>query len=451
MALAAFLFLWQLGSSSFFIDEAASMRLAALPLGDLLPRLRVAENSPGAYFALLHVWTNGFDSRAEWVARLPSALAAIALVLATWRLALLVAGERAAAIAALLVAVSPLVLQYAQQARTYTIAMLVVVVAATAAIEAARRKSWKWAVAGALACVLAISLQYATLAIVAVLCVWFATRRELEVRMRVLFCALPALAFAAWVPLALEQREHHPDADLGAFGTLSLDHAVRVIGAPVDVRYATEVGVVIAAGAAVFAAVIAYTLVRVRRGGEPELRLLLALVLVPLVALFGAAAIGVDILNSRYMTFGVPFLLIMVGAVLARAALPVAVAALGVVLAAAIIGNVRSHRPEGFYPDSRGVVATIDRGWRPGDVVLDEATFGVHYPLVYYAEERLPKGAPVLYVAEPAARIALSKRPRLWVVNAGSRVSLPAGYRSLGQRRFEGSVDITLALAEPRS
>jgi hypothetical protein len=201
----------------------------------------------------------------------------------------------------------------------------------------------------------------------------------------------------------------------------------------------------------VFVAVIAYTLVRVRREDEPEMRLMLALVLIPLVALFGAAAIGVDILNSRYMTFGVPFLLIIVGAALARAALPVAVAALGVLLIAAIVGDVRSHRPEGFYPDTRGVVDTIDRAWRPGDVVLDEGTLGVHFPLVYYAEERLQKGAPVFYVAQPEAGAVMARRPRLWVVHEGSTVSLPPGYRTVSQRRFEGSVDITLALAEPRS
>lgn len=448
-AIAAFLFLWQLGSSSFFLDEVSSIKLAGLPLSDLLPRLRVAENSPGGYFTLLHAWTNVVDSNAEWVVRLPSVLAGIALVAAVWWLARLVAGEGAAAVAALLVAVSPLVLQYAQQARTYTLAMLVLTLIAIAAIEANRRQSWRWAVAGAAGSVAALSLQYASLAVIAPLCLWFLSRRQLNLRMRVIFCALPALAWLAWLPLAWSQHKHHPHEDLGADGTLKFDHAVRVLGAPFDDRYTTSVGGLKVIAALMIVALVTAAAFRIKREAA-EMKLMLGLVLLPPIALFAAAIVGVQILNSRYMTFAVPFLLVIVGAVVARAALPVAVGIVSVLLAIAIVGDIGSHSKKGFYPDTRGVVAAIDHGWKRGDVLLDRGTLGVHFPLVYYAENRLPHGAPVFYVADPAARPVLATRPRLWVVQQGASAAPPDGYRTVSERHFPAAVDLTLALLEPR-
>ena len=78
-------------------------------------------------------WRSTHGSRCfgddEWVLRLPSAVAAIALVAAVWWLALPLGGRRAATIAALFCALSPLVLQYGQQARGYVFAMLLVTLA----------------------------------------------------------------------------------------------------------------------------------------------------------------------------------------------------------------------------------------------------------------------------------------------------------------------------------
>ena len=51
--------------------------------------------------------------------RLPSTLAALALVVVTYRLATLLLGRRAGLVAAALTAMSPLVLSYGQQVRAY--------------------------------------------------------------------------------------------------------------------------------------------------------------------------------------------------------------------------------------------------------------------------------------------------------------------------------------------
>ena len=451
-ALAAFLFLFQIGSSSFFIDETASMRVVAVPLDGLLEKLRVAENSPGGYFLLLDVWTAVAGSKGEWVARLPSALAGVALVVVVWRLGALVAGPRTGLVAALLTAVSPLVLQYAQQARPYAVTMLALAVAALAVVETRRRRSWAWLLTGAAACALALSFHYASLSVVAPVCAWVLLRSGLERRMRLAFCAIPAAAWLAWLPLALAQRADHPSAQLGGYGNLTVEHAVRVLGAPFDDRYSEEIGVLKWIAAAIVVAALAAA--ARRRSRAPELELMVAVSVVQVLALVAGALMSFEILNSRYMTFALPFMLVAVAAGLAHARALVALPLLGLLVAVAAVGVLGSHRRSGFYPDTRGVAAAIARDWRPGDVIVGQTTLGASFPLQWYVERRLPRGTTVLDATAPATRQALARRPRLWIVRLhpplpGSDPRTPPGYRRVALRRFPAIAELRLELATP--
>jgi mannosyltransferase len=451
-ALAAFLFLWQLGSSSFFIDETSSMRLAEGPLGDLLSRLRVAENSPAGYFAALHVWTSLLGSTSEWVARLPSVLAGLALVPAVWWLAETVDGRRAALVAALLTAISPLMLQYAQQARAYMPAMLALTLAATAAIRAARTGSVRWAVAGAAACALALSLHYVALVVVVPLCVWVLLRGELALRTRLVFCLIPGVVWLAWLPLALAQRADHPSAQLGSYGTFTAGHLVRVAAAPFGDRYTVHAGALKAAAAVAVAVAVVAVLLRSRAPERRELRLLIALVLVSGVVLCVGALAGIEILNSRYMTFAAPFMLVIVGSAVAHSPPALAVSILAVLVVTAAVYTAGSHRTDGYYPDTRGAVAAIDSGWRPGDVVLEQTTLGIQFPLAYYAGRELPAGTRVTPLTDPSAAALLENGSRVWIVREGSVPPAAGaaplnGYRRVSVRRLPSSSDLTLELA----
>ncbi len=114
-----------LGSKGFTSDEAVSVTLARLPwshFGDLIVD---RETNGSLYFTLLHVFTNG--NGGEWGAR---ALSLVAFVLATAIFVLLVQrlfGTRAAVVAGTLFALSPLHVEYAQTAREYLLALLLVV------------------------------------------------------------------------------------------------------------------------------------------------------------------------------------------------------------------------------------------------------------------------------------------------------------------------------------
>jgi uncharacterized membrane protein len=365
-------------------------------------------------------------------------------------LATLVEDRRAGLVAALLTAVSPMTLQYAQQARAYMPAMLALTFAAIAVLKAVRSRSRGWALAGAVACAVALSLHYVSLAVVAPLCVWMLLQRDAELRTRLIFCSLPALVWAAWLPLALRQREHHPDSQLGDYGTFTPGHLTRVVAAPFDDRYTTQVGLLkLAAAAAVVAAVV---LVALRSRERRELQLLLGIVVFSILALCVGALAGFEILNSRYMTFAAPFMLVILGSAIAHLRPPVALALLGVLLLTAAVYTIGSHRREGFYPDTRGVIAAIDSAWRPGDVVLEQTTLGVQFPLLYYAERGLPAGTRVVPLTDPAAAPLLDDGSRVWVVREeklapASDAAPPPGFRRVSMRRFEASAELTLELA----
>ena len=114
-----------LGGKGFTSDEAVSVTLARLPWSHFGNLIVHRETNGSLYFTLLHVFTNGDGG--EWGAR---ALSVVAFVLATSIFVLLVQrlfATRTAVIAGVLFALSPLHVEYAQTAREYLLALLLVV------------------------------------------------------------------------------------------------------------------------------------------------------------------------------------------------------------------------------------------------------------------------------------------------------------------------------------
>lgn len=153
MALAALLGLIALGRRSFWLDESVSVTLAKLDFGDLLHLLRTREGNMSLYHLLLSGWMQLGDS--EFVARGLSVLAVIATVPVIYLLARRLAGERAALVAGLLMAVNPMAVHYAQEARGYELCLLLVAVSGylfVRALEGSGRGAWiAFAVVAALA------------------------------------------------------------------------------------------------------------------------------------------------------------------------------------------------------------------------------------------------------------------------------------------------------------
>ena len=106
-----------LGLDSLWFDEAFSVRIAQLGLSDIVS-LAAKDVHPPLYYLLLHFWTTLFG-QTENAVRMLSVVFSILTVFFIYRIALTLFDLRIAICTALLTALSPLQVFYAQEARMY--------------------------------------------------------------------------------------------------------------------------------------------------------------------------------------------------------------------------------------------------------------------------------------------------------------------------------------------
>src|SRR5579859_8136343 len=343
-------FLWRLGSSSYFVDEVLSLQHALSPLGTATGLVSRTETTPWTFFWGLHVWLHLTGSQSEWVARLPSALAGVALVPAVYWRARAFADRPAALLTGALTALSPLVLTYAQQVRVYVFALLGLVLAvgltARAVFEAPHRV--RRLVLGGMAAVLALWLHYTAALVVVRLCVWLATRRELPRRFRAGFVGACLVGALIELPLFIHQDHYAPNGGIGATGALTGLNATRVLETPFDGRFIAPVNALRIIG--LLALAISVITLACARGRVRASRLLLALGITAPVVILILGAVGKDLVITRYTVVAAPMLLtaIAVAVSLLPRAAAAAVMALGAT--AAIWGVIVTQRRAGFDP-----------------------------------------------------------------------------------------------------
>lgn len=132
LALAAVLRLVGLGTESLWGDEILSVLASRGPWLDIVTE-RTTYNQP-FYFLLLHGWI-GLFGESEFALRFPSAVFGVATVFFTFVLTRHLLDTRIALGAALLVAVSPVMIWYSQEARFYALTTLLLVVSTYALIR----------------------------------------------------------------------------------------------------------------------------------------------------------------------------------------------------------------------------------------------------------------------------------------------------------------------------
>ena len=111
--------LFRLGGQSFWFDEAQTLFVARLPLGEIFQRAY----RPPLYHLLLHGWSALVSDAESWL-RLPSALCGAALVPLVYLLASRLYGRKVGLLAAFFAALSPTLLWYSQELRMYSLMTL---------------------------------------------------------------------------------------------------------------------------------------------------------------------------------------------------------------------------------------------------------------------------------------------------------------------------------------
>src|SRR5438105_3868752 len=144
-AVAAVFRLLHLGAKSLWLDEILSVSIARLDGPGFRNIVFSWEANMALYYALLRAWIHAGDS--EFMLRLPSALASVATVPLVYLIGRRLFSQRVGLIAALLLAMNLFAIRYAQEARSYSLYVLLVVLACWFFIRAADRPTmgnWAW-------------------------------------------------------------------------------------------------------------------------------------------------------------------------------------------------------------------------------------------------------------------------------------------------------------------
>jgi uncharacterized membrane protein len=155
-----------LGHQSYWYDEAHTVWLVHFSFGRMLSKLPSTETSPPLYFVLAWVWAHLFGY-GETALRSLSALAGVATVPVAYLAACQFFARRIALVAAALTASSPLLVWYSQEARAYSLMVLLTAVALLAFGHVRERPTRGWMALWSVAAILAMFTHYyAALAIV---------------------------------------------------------------------------------------------------------------------------------------------------------------------------------------------------------------------------------------------------------------------------------------------
>lgn len=462
LLLGALDFAWQLGSPSYFVDEVLSIQHASTPLSSLISAVHLSEFTPPTYFVFLHEWVGRTGSQAEWVTRLPSAVAGALLVGAIYWMARAFLDRRGAVAAALLCALSPVVLEYAQQVRVYVFAMLAVTLAVGATVRGVRTpvNRGRLLVFGAGAAIVALWLHYTAALVVVPLCLWVAAQRTLPRLARASLVGGCAVAAAILAPLFLHTYRYVPNGVLGKAASVTWTNVAHVAETPFSGRQSAGVDALTIVGAAVTVLSALLLLAIPRASSVSHRRLLVALASITPLALLLGAAVGKNVLIPRYSAVAAPFMITAIAAAVAMLPrLPAAALALAA-LVAACVGVAQSHSKRGFYPPTREAIQYIAAHEQPGQAMVSSGSLGVDVPLQYYGQRLRPR---LPFISRTQFPRALRSGGPLWITTWGTSKKYNdsaalkfaafmlrrVGYRPQQLRSFTTSGTLQVLLAVP--
>lgn len=344
--------------------------------GDAIDGARRESTPPGHF---LMAWLSAKLGDDTVTVRLPSLVAGVAAVPATYWLGRRAVGRPAALAGAAIVALSSTAIFYSDEARAYAVTALLVTVALAALLEACDRGGRRWWVVVWAASAGAIYCHYTAALPLAAAFAWFLWARRDRLRPLLATAAAVGIAYLPWVP------SFGTDSLLGG-DYLSAESVVRFTarllpGHPYvplpelpGTPWAALLGVSVAAG-------LAFLVARARRGEaprrpSPELVLLLAAVALTPAGLLLYSLLGTDIYQPRYLLVVLAPLALLLGALLTappgRLGIATAAAALVAVGAG---GASTAFDPDDRRPAYRQAAEHVEERLRPGDGLAEVPLF----------------------------------------------------------------------------
>jgi mannosyltransferase len=205
IAVAAALRFGTLDGQSFWFDESVTVDLMRPRLWDVLGALPDSESTPALYYVLAWGWSKAFGV-GEVGLRSLSALAGVATVPVAFAAGRRLASVRVGIVAAALVAANPMLVWFSQEARSYSLLVLLGALSFLQAVRARDRPVARELALWAACCALMVSTHYFGIFLAAAEAVWLLGAAPAARRRVAVASAAVGLVAAAWLPLALAQE-----------------------------------------------------------------------------------------------------------------------------------------------------------------------------------------------------------------------------------------------------
>jgi mannosyltransferase len=439
-ALAAVLRFATISHQSYWIDESITVHELHLSFGGLMHSVRVNETTPPLYFVLAWLWAKVFGT-GEAGLRSLSAVAGIATIPVTYLAARELVSRRAGLLAAVFCAVSPFMIWYSQEARSYMLfgffCALSVWLWARARNDPTPRNLVLWAIAAALT----VLTHFFAGFLIAPEALWLLY--SVRTRATWIACGVIVAVQAAMLPLVIGDTSH----PLGWINQFPL--STRIQQVPVDLGlsglYQSSLVTDGLLGSALLAAIVASILVigggrREHSGAIAAAVLAAVVVFVPLLL----AAFGRDYVVPRnFMPAWVPLAIILAAAATAPRARLAGAALAVVVIGGFVYAGIRIEGNSAYQrPNWRGVAHALGTARGPRAIVAFAGTFATE-PLSLY----LPRTA-WSWTGEPSGVTTASVTEIDVVGNRYQPIArpLPAGVSLIATRGVDGYVVDRFAL-----
>ena len=423
LAIAAVLSFYSLGAKNLWLDEAISVQFARHTLTEMWHLMMAGDPNMGLYLAMLHFWLR--LGTGEFMVRLLSAIMAIAAVVPVYAIGNRLFGARTGIIASLLLAANPFFVRYAQEARSYSLFLLLATTASYFFLKALDKpsvRSWLlYSVVGALS-IYAHFFGVWVIAVHFVSAMTFGARRALLMRVMGSQALIVLLTSPLIFPLVTVPDIHH--LRLGWVARPSLDDLGNFF---VDLTGGGRVLAAIYGAASAWGVFSAWTRQPRDRFENWSYGFLLTWLFLPVIASFLFSILIKPIFVPRYLIASLPPLVLIAGAGLRSLRLVwFKLATLLLLLAFSSRGLTNWYTEAGRYKRENWRAATqyVLANSKASDGVIFEQGF-TRIPFEYYLHELRPQAmvanpvwpsAPwgALDTIAPWPSINRREYPRLW-------------------------------------
>lgn len=381
---------WQ----SFWVDEVQSAYFVQRPLIETIKLVISPEHNGPLYYLLLWFW-QWLTGPTDFAMRYLSTLSSVLTVAALWRMGATLVNRRVAGFAALLLAMAPFAIWFAQEARTYALHMLLATLSTLFLIQAIRHNRWPLWVGYAVSLnLLAYSHFFGAFAVAAqgiiavgvTLRQWPRLRSYLATMLVVTLLYLPLIQFALRILPGFQLQDiskgfmplHIMLFEYAAEYTLRLSRLYVIHPWPL---------------LAPLAAFLLLGLIHAWRAHRRAAPWITGMLLLPTL-IFYPISFKVPAFSPKYLSAAFPFFILTLALALEglrRWWKPLAWAGLAVMATTAAWANIRIlTEPELQRSDWRAAAAYLDTHGAPDDVIVGFAHYATERMLLRYYDGPLP-------------------------------------------------------------